>query len=55
MIYADSFLTQLMIEFRSICRCQWLSLDKSIGEFYIVYLKMIALLWLRVYNHDFGL
>ena len=37
MIYADSFLTLLMIEFRSICRYQWLSLDKSNGEFYIVY------------------
>ena len=31
-----------------------MSVDKSIGEFYIVYKKMSALLWLRVYNHDFG-
>ena len=28
-------------------------LDKSKGEFSIVYKKMSALLWLRVYNHDF--
>ena len=25
------------------------------GEFSMVYKKMSALLWLRVYNHDFGL
>ena len=33
----------------------WLSLDKSIDEFSMVYKKMSALIWLRVYNHDFGL
>ena len=33
----------------------WLSLDKSIGECSMVYRKMSALVWLRVYNHDFGL
>ena len=27
---------------------------KTNGEFSIVYKKMSALLWLRVYNHDFG-
>ena len=43
-----------MIEFRSIRRCEWLFLDKSIGEFSIVYKQMRTLLWLRVYNHDFG-
>ena len=25
------------------------------GEFSVVYKKISALLWLRVYNHDFGL
>ena len=33
----------------------WLSLDKSIAEFPILYKKMSALVWNRVYNHDFGL
>ena len=33
----------------------WLSLDKSIGECSIVYREMSALVWLSVYNHDFGL
>ena len=33
----------------------WLSLDKSITEFPIVYKKMSALVWNRVCNHDFGL
>ena len=36
-------------------RCQWLSLNKSSGEFSIGYRKNTALLWLRVYNHDFVL
>ena len=51
------FSPPLMIKFRSIRQCQWLSLslDKSKGEFSIVYKKMSALPWLRVYNHDFGL
>ena len=31
------------------------SLDKSIAEFTTVYKKMSALVWNRVYNHDFGL
>ena len=44
----------LMIEFRSIRRCLAF-LDKSIGEFSMVYRKMSALMWLRVYNHDYGL
>ena len=43
------------LQFRGIRRCHWLSLDKSNGEFSIVYKKISALLWLRVYNHDFGL
>ena len=52
MIYADSvsFLTSTNDH-----RCQWLSLDKSISEFSMVYKKMSAFLWLRVYNHDFSL
>ena len=33
----------------------WLSLEKSIGEFSILYKKVSALIWLRAYNHDFGL
>ena len=33
----------------------WISLEKSIGEFLMVYKKMRALIRLRVYNHDFGL
>ena len=35
----------------------WLFLEKSIGEFSMVYRRMSAsaLIWLRVYNHDFGL
>ena len=58
MIYTESvsFLTSTNDRIsQKYCRCQWLSLDKSIGEFSIVYKKMRALLWLRVYNHDFGL
>ena len=33
----------------------WLSLDKSIGEFSMVYKNMSALIWLRVFNHNFSL
>ena len=40
-----------LLTFESIRRC----LDKSIGEFSMVHIKkMSALIWLRVYNHDFG-
>ena len=50
MIYADSvsFLSEVFVDV-------WLSLDKSMGEFSMAYKKISALLWLRVYNHDFGL
>ena len=30
-------------------------MEKSIGEFSMVYKNMSALIWLKVYNHDFGL
>ena len=33
----------------------WLSLEKSIGEFSMVYKKMSTLIWLSAYNHDFEL
>ena len=33
----------------------WLSLEKSIGEFSMVYKKMSVLIWLRAYSYDFGL
>ena len=41
------FSPPLMIEFRSIRRCQWLSPDKSIGEFSIVYKKWVLCYGLR--------
>ena len=44
----------LMFEFGSIRRCL-ASLQKSIGEFSMVYRKMSALMWLRAYNYDFSL
>ena len=33
----------------------WLSLDESIGEFSTAYKNMSALVWRKVYNHDFAL
>ena len=33
----------------------WLSLEKSVGEFSMVYKKMSALIWLRAYSYDFVL
>ena len=33
----------------------WLSLDESIGEFSMAYKNMSALVWRKVYNHDFAL
>ena len=49
-----NFSPLLMFEFGSIRRCQ-ASLEQSIGEFSMVYKKMSALMWLRAFNHDFGL
>ena len=49
-----SHLLVLMFKFGSICRC--LAYPGQIhGEFSMVYKKMSVLIWLRVYNHDFGL
>ena len=33
----------------------WLSLEKSVCELSMVYKKISALIWLRVYNHNFSL
>ena len=49
-----SHLLVLMFEFGSICQC--LAYPGQIHcEFSMVYKKMNVLIWLRVYNHDFGL
>ena len=44
----------LMFEFGSICWCL-ADTGQIHGEFSMVYKKMSVLIWLRVYNHDFGL
>ena len=49
-----NFSPVLMVELGSIRRFL-ASLEKSIGEFSMVYKKMSALMWLGAYNHDFGL
>ena len=49
-----NFSPVLMFELGSMRRLL-ASLEKSIGEFSMVYKKMSALMWLGAYNHDFGL
>ena len=49
-----NFSPVLTFELGSMCRFL-ASLEKSIGEFSMVYKKMSALMWLGAYNHDFGL
>ena len=59
MIHADSvsFLTSTDDRVQKYSSMFGFFLDKSIYEFSMVYIyiKMCALMWLKVYNHDLGL